>query len=93
MVMATVLSQKMGLVDQAFVDRITRIVKLAGLPTVAPVLDATDNVGRYMALMRVDKKADAGQIQFILVDGKGKAHISPAPDAMVAEVIKACCAA
>lgn len=93
MVMAAVLSQKMGLVDQSFVDRLTRIVKRAGLPTVAPVLDAQDNVGRYMALMRVDKKADAGQIQFILVDGNGKATVGPAPDALVAEVINACCAA
>jgi 3-dehydroquinate synthase len=92
MVMASVLSQKMGLADQAFVDRITRIVKRAGLPTVAPVLDARDNVGRYKALMCVDKKAEAGQIQFVLVDGKGKAHVSPAPDAMVTEVINACCA-
>lgn len=91
MVMAAVLSMKMGWVDQAFVDRITAIVRRAGLPIVAPVLDAQDNVGRYMALMRVDKKADAGQIQFILVDGQGKARVSPAPDAMVAEVINACC--
>ena len=91
MVMASVLSMKMGLVDQAFVDRITAIVQRAGLPTVAPVLDAQDNVGRYMALMRVDKKADAGQIQFILVNGKGQATVGPAPDALVAEVINACC--
>ncbi|QCB46737.1 3-dehydroquinate synthase [Hydrogenophaga sp. PAMC20947] len=92
MVMASVLSQKMGLVEQAFVDRITRIVKRAGLPTVAPVLDAQDNVGRYMELMRVDKKADAGQIQFVVVDGRGTAHVRPAPDALVAEVINTCCA-
>ena len=91
MVMAAALSQKMGLADQAFVDRLTRIVQRAGLPVKAPVLDAQDNVGRYMALMRVDKKADAGQIQFILVDGKGKATAGPAPDALVAEVINACC--
>jgi 3-dehydroquinate synthase len=91
MVMAAMLSQKMGLADQAFVDRLTSIVKRAGLPTVAPVLDARDNAGRYMDLMRVDKKADAGQIQFILVDGKGKATVGPAPDALVAEVINACC--
>jgi 3-dehydroquinate synthase len=91
MVMASMLSQKMGLVDQAFVDRITSIVQRAKLPTVAPVLDAQDNVGRYMALMRVDKKADAGQIQFVLVDGRGKARVGPAPDRLVAEVIDACC--
>ena len=46
-----------------------------------------------MALMRVDKKAEAGQIQFVLVNGQGKALVQPAPDAVVAEVINACCAA
>jgi 3-dehydroquinate synthase len=93
MVMAARLSRGMGLADVAFVERLTRIVQRAGLPVVAPVLDAQDNVGRYMALMRVDKKADAGQIQFILVDGQGKATVAPAPDALVAEVILASCAA
>ena len=93
MVMAARLSRGMGLADAVFVERLTRIVQRAGLPVVAPVLDAQDNVGRYMALMRVDKKADAGQIQFILVDGQGKATVAPAPDALVAEVIQASCAA
>ncbi|MEZ5701767.1 MAG: 3-dehydroquinate synthase [Burkholderiaceae bacterium] len=93
MVMAARLSRAMGLADAAFVERLTRIVQRAGLPVVAPVLDAQDNVGRYMALMRVDKKADAGQIQFILVNGQGKATVAPAPDALVAEVIQASCAA
>ncbi|HEY9094381.1 MAG TPA: 3-dehydroquinate synthase [Hydrogenophaga sp.] len=93
MVMAARLSRAMGLADAAFVERLTGIVQRAGLPVVAPVLDAQDNVGRYMALMRVDKKADAGQIQFILVDGQGKATVAPAPDALVAEVIQASCAA
>ena len=91
MVMAAKLSQKAGLADQAFVDRLTHIVQRAGLPTVAPVLDQQDNVERYLQLMRVDKKADAGQIQFILVDGKGKATVGPAPDAWVAEVINDSC--
>ena len=93
MVMASMLSQKMGLADQGFVNRIARLVKAAGLPTIAPVLDQHDNVEQYMALMRVDKKAEAGQIQFVLVNGQGKALVQPAPDAVVAEVINACCAA
>ncbi|MEZ5704050.1 MAG: 3-dehydroquinate synthase [Burkholderiaceae bacterium] len=94
MVMAARLSRAMGLADAAFVERLTRIVQRAGLPVVAPVLDAQDNVGRYMALMRVDKKADAGQIQFILVRQRsGQATVAPAPDALVAEVIQASCAA
>ena len=37
------------------------------------VLDAGDNAGRYLELMRVDKKAQAGEIRFVLIDGPGKA--------------------
>jgi 3-dehydroquinate synthetase len=33
------------------------------------VLDTEDNAGRYLALMRVDKKAEGGEIKFVVVDG------------------------
>ena len=42
--------------------------------------------------MRVDKKAEAGDIRFVLIDGPGKAEVRSAPDALVREVIDACCA-
>jgi len=29
------------------------------------------NAGRYLDLMRVDKKAEAGEIRFVLIDGAG----------------------
>ena len=93
MVMAAQLSQRLGGVDKAFVERLTRIVAAAGLPTVAPVLDAADNAGRYLALMQVDKKAEAGEIRYIVIDGPGKAALRTAPEAMVREVIDSCCAA
>ena len=93
MVMAAHLSQRLGGVDMAFVERLTRIVAAAGLPTVAPVLDAADNAGRYLALMQVDKKAEAGEIRYIVIDGPGKAALRTAPEAMVREVIDSCCAA
>jgi 3-dehydroquinate synthase len=92
MVMAARLSQAMGLVDAAFVARLTALIEQAGLPTVAPVLDAHDNVGRYLALMRVDKKAEAGEIKFVLIDGPGRARVQGAPDALVAQVIETSCA-
>jgi 3-dehydroquinate synthase len=41
--------------------------------------------------MRLDKKADAGEIKFVLVAGSGKAVVQGAPDALVCEVIDACC--
>ena len=92
MVMAAQLSQRLGLVDSAFVDRLKTLIQRAGLPVTAPVLSTTDNAGRYLELMRVDKKAEAGEIRFIVIDGPGKAALRTAPDALVREVIDACCA-
>ena len=42
--------------------------------------------------MRLDKKSQAGEIRFVLIDGPGRATVRPAPDALVREVIEACCA-
>lgn len=92
MVMAAQLSLRLGLVDGAFVQRLTRLIERAGLPTRGPVLDAHDNAAAYLEHMRVDKKAEAGAIRFVLIDGPGKAVVRSAPDAMVREVIDWCCA-
>ena len=91
MVMAAHLSARMGLVDAAFVQRLTQLISRAGLPTRAPVLSVTDNAGRYLELMRIDKKSEAGEIRFVLIDGPGQACVRAAPDAVVREVIDACC--
>jgi 3-dehydroquinate synthase len=92
MVMAAHLSERLKLVDAAFVERLTLLVQRAGLPIRGPVLREQDNAGRYMELMRVDKKSEAGELRFVLIDGPGKACVRPAPDAMVREVIDTCCA-
>ncbi|RDD95353.1 3-dehydroquinate synthase [Acidovorax sp. BoFeN1] len=92
MVMAAELSRRLGLVDDAFAARLKTLVQRAGLPLRGPVLDAADNAGRYLELMRVDKKAEAGEIRFVLIDGPGRACVRAAPDALVREVIDACCA-
>ena len=91
MVMAANLSQRLGLVDAQFVQRLQTLVRRAGLPVIGPVLDATDNAGRYLELMRLDKKSDAGEIRFVLIDGPSRATVQPAADALVREVIDACC--
>lgn len=91
MLMAAELSLRLGLVDAGFVDRLRTLVQRAGLPLRAPVLDAEDNAGRYLALMRVDKKAEAGEIRFVVIDGPGRAAVRAAPDALVREVIDAFC--
>lgn len=92
MLMAAELSRRLNLVDAAFCARLRALVERAGLPVQAPVLDAQDNAGRYLELMRVDKKAQAGEIRFVLIDGPGKAVVRGAPDALVREVIDLCCA-
>ncbi|MGC1172774.1 3-dehydroquinate synthase [Polaromonas sp.] len=93
MVMAARLSQRLGLIDKAFVDRLRTLVLRAGLPVVGPRLSAADNAGRYLELMRVDKKAEAGEVRFVVIDGPGRAAVRGAPDALVREVIEACCSA
>ena len=92
MVMAAHLSQRLGLVDMPFVERLSRLLRRAGLPVKAPVLATGDNAGRYLELMRVDKKSEAGEIRFVLIDGPGKACVRAAPDALVRDVINSCAA-
>jgi 3-dehydroquinate synthase len=87
MVMASHLSQRLGLVDEAFVSRFTALVERAGLPIVGPKLGADE----YLHHMRVDKKAEAGEIKFVLIDKPGTAIMRGAPDALVAQVIDDCC--
>ncbi len=49
------------------------------------------NADIYLAHMRVDKKAEAGEIKFVVIDGPARASVRSAPDALVREVIDACC--
>ena len=92
MVMAAELSQRLGMVDARFVVRLRTLIERAGLPVRGAVIDEQDNAGRYLDLMRVDKKSEAGEIRFVLIDGPGKAVMRSAPDALVREVIDSCCA-
>jgi 3-dehydroquinate synthase len=73
------------------VHRLTSLIERAGLPVKAPQLDAVDNAERYLALMRVDKKAEGGDIRFVVIDGPGRAVVRGAPDALVCDIIDQCC--
>jgi 3-dehydroquinate synthase len=95
MVMAAHLSQRLGWVDAAFVQRLTRLIQTAGLPTTGPDLGAE----RYLELMRGDKKSEGGDINFVLIgsgplaqggSGPGCATTARAPEAVVREVLAAC---
>jgi 3-dehydroquinate synthase len=86
MVMALQLSHRLGLIDAAFAERVTSLIARAGLPVRGPALGAE----RYLELMRVDKKAEGGQIRFVVIERPGQAAVRPAPDALVREVLQSC---
>jgi 3-dehydroquinate synthase len=87
MVMAMYLSQQLKLVDSQLVARVKALLTRAGLPTAGPKLGGQ----RYLELMRMDKKAEDGEIKFVVVDAPGHATVRSAPDALVREVIAHCC--
>ncbi|TDP88382.1 3-dehydroquinate synthase [Aquabacterium commune] len=85
MVMAADLSARLGLIDEATSQRIRALVERTGLPVQGPDLGAD----RYIELMQVDKKAEGGEIRFVVVGPLGQAGMRGAPDAMVRDVIAA----
>ena len=84
MVLAADLSAELGLVDAALAQRIARLVARAGLPVQAPRLPDV----RWLELMRHDKKAQAGEIRFVLIGPPGQAAVRAAPDEAVLRVIQ-----
>jgi len=85
MVMAADLSRRLGLIDAAYVERLTRLIERAKLPIQGPALGAD----RYLDLMRIDKKSESGEIRFVVIDAPGRASVRPAPDDVVRHVISA----
>jgi 3-dehydroquinate synthase len=83
MLMASDLSASLGLVPAAFVERMRRLLLRAGLPVRAPAI----GIDRFVELMRIDKKAEGGEIRFVVIEAVGRAGVRPAPDALVREVI------
>jgi 3-dehydroquinate synthase len=86
MVMAAELSRRLGLVDDAFAARLRALIEAAGLPVRGPNLGAD----RYLELMRLDKKSEAGDIRFVVIDSPGRAVVRPAPESVVREVLRHC---
>jgi 3-dehydroquinate synthase len=80
MVMAADLSVRLGMLDAAAAERLRTLLARTGLPVAGPDLGPD----RYVELMSVDKKAAAGRIRFILLDGIGTARIvdQAPPDAL-----------
>lgn len=85
MVLAADLSQRVGLMPAGFVERLRALIERAGLPVQPPRLGAE----RYLSLMRVDKKAEAGAIRFVLVEALGRAGLHAVPDDRIVETLAA----
>jgi 3-dehydroquinate synthase len=84
MVMAAELSAQLGLAPADFALRLRGLIERSGLPVVGPAL----GVERYLELMRLDKKAEGGEIRFVVIEAPGRATVRAAPDAVVGRVIQ-----
>ena len=71
MVMAAELSARVGTLARADVERVRVLLARAGLPVKGPSFTPE----RYVELMQGDKKAAAGGLRFVLLEGLGKASV------------------
>ena len=85
--MATDLSVRLGLVPPSTLVRMHSLLTRAGLPVRAPDLGAD----RYLEWMGRDKKAEAGEIRFVVLESLGRAAVRTAPDAVIRQVLDAAC--
>ncbi len=76
MVFAADLSVRVDTLSDAQRRRLVDLIRAAGLPITPPTLSAQC----YMESMRVDKKSDAGQINFVLLKSLGEACVKPVSD-------------
>lgn len=86
MVMAAELSYRLGYLDFVSKTRIKNLVAAAGLPVVAPDLGWQ----RWLDLMAVDKKNEAGEIKFILLKPLAKAIITTVEAQVLRDTINHC---
>ncbi len=80
MMCAARLAQRMGRVDEAFVRRQQELLDALQLPTSIPEYDSDE----IITLMHHDKKADGGQLRFVLPTKMG--HVELVNDARVDDV-------
>lgn len=85
MVMAADLSARLGQINKMDAERLKRIIASMHLPIAPPKLGSQ----RFMELMQVDKKTEAGQIRYITLGSIGAARIQQVPDTTVIETLLA----
>jgi 3-dehydroquinate synthase len=86
LLIAASMSQRMGGLAAADVDRLRVLLGRAGLRTVAPQIGA-DQAAHFMS---VDKKVKSGRVRLVLLHSLGKAYISgDYPDAALQDTLRA----
>ncbi|HEY4958840.1 MAG TPA: 3-dehydroquinate synthase [Caldimonas sp.] len=88
MVMAADLSVRLGLIGQGHANRLAALIGAAGLPMRAPRL----GIDRYLELMSLDKKSQAGRLRFVVLEGAGKAALRVVDARAVAPTLELFCA-
>jgi len=81
MMCAARLAEKMGRVDEAFINRQFALLEALKLPTATPDYDGDE----LLALMRRDKKVDDGQLRFVLPTKMG--HVELVKNVRVEDVV------
>jgi len=71
MMCAARLAQRMGRIDNSFVNRQQSLLESLSLPIATPNYDADD----LLALMKRDKKVDEGRLRFVLPDRLGHVEL------------------
>jgi len=72
MLIAADMSRRLGLLQPADVQRVTELLRRAGLRTAAPRIGAA----RALAYMGIDKKVQAGRVRLILLRRLGEAFLT-----------------
>lgn len=85
MVLAADLSARLGQLGAADQNRLVALIARAELPTRAPAWPAS----QYLAAMAHDKKAEGGEIRYVLLQGLGQAELRAVASHQVAQTIVA----
>ena len=86
MVMASALSQRLGLLTPAERELLLSAINAAALPMRAPAWSTAE----YLRWMSIDKKARAGRPRFVLLEGLGRAIVREVDEETLDQSIKAC---
>ncbi|MSQ41822.1 MAG: 3-dehydroquinate synthase [Dehalococcoidia bacterium] len=85
MMAAARIAERMGLIDEALVQRHSEVLRAYGLPLAASGVRPE----AVLAAMRLDKKVQAGRQRFVLLDDAGRATVrDDVPAALVEDVVR-----